>query len=894
MRVSLDSTQTPVHKTSILARLIAVLPLIAVTVCVSAATKKEQERPYVFEMPSQKVEEALNQVAQKTGHQLLFSVELVESLTAPTLVGEYSVQQALDRLLEGSNLSGRVTERGVIVLVAVDAKAPNSEAETAEMNTYNKGIFAVIMGLFSAPTMAVGQAAQEEDVAQDPASEVRSIIEEVIVTSQRREQNLQDVSVSVVVVTGDDLRARNENEISSLEKFDPSFRFAEGSQDAGRTIRIRGVGTQTFSRGAEQSIAVFVDGVVASNLPAALVDLNDVARIEVLHGPQGMLFGKNASAGLLNIVTANPTEATEYGFGVSYGDENEIKIDGYASGSLIENTLTGRISFYSNTRDGHIKNVFPGGKNHNDRDDAGYRAKLLWTPNDNFDALLTVAHSERDHHCCVTTAVAVTPGTVADLQGTPFGTFNDKMNSEAITRGTTDLDTFILNVNYQLSGGNTFSSITGYQDAESVDNVNAFNLGSVPYLVPNLGVDRAKQWTQEFQLASPAGEQFEYILGFYYFEKEIERQFRQNVDFNFFRGRAPGEIGRSTLMDLTTDFSSAAVFGNLTWNLSDRARLSVGARWQTDETGTEHLISSDPTAFQTVLLPNVGYVKLSDDDTATSWRLVGEYDWTETVMAYASVVRGYKGQVVNNLPTITIDADPILDPEIPTSYEAGIKSELWGSRVRLNGSLFHTRFEDFQAAATDVNVVPAQFFLANAGELTTEGVEVSIDARINNAFRATGSATYQRAVYDSYPGAACYLGQTAAQGCVGRFQDLSGTDLTGANRWVYALTGHYTKPLNTIPYSLSVLGSWVWRDATRGANNDPNPLAGIDSYGVADLFIGLDSNDNKYSFKIFAKNLFDEFYVVNRRRISTGGVTADQQLAYEYTRRIGVSARVNF
>jgi len=894
VRVSPDSVQTPIHKTSILARLIAVLLSLAVTVCVSAATEKEQEHLYVFEIPSQKVEDALNQVAQKTGHQLLFSVELVELLKSPALVGDFSVQQALNRLLEGSNLSGRVTGRGVIVIVPSGAKAPDSEPERAAMNTYNKGIFAVLMGLFGVPTMAVGQTAQGDDVAQEPASEVRSVIEEVIVTAQRREQNLQDVSVSVAVVTGDDLRARNENEISALEKFDPSFRFAEGSQDAGRTVRIRGVGTQTFSRGAEQSIAVFVDGVVASNLPAALVDLNDVERIEVLHGPQGMLFGKNASAGLLNIVTANPTEAPEYGFGVSYGEENEFKIDGYASGSLIENTLAGRISFYSNTRDGYIKNVFPGGTDHNDRDDSGYRAKLQWTPTDNFNALLTVAHSERDWHCCVNTAVEVTPGTVAGLQGTPFGSENDKMNSEAITSGTTDLDTFILDLNYQLPGGNSFSSITGYQDAESVDNVNAANTGSVPYLVPNLGVDRAKQWTQEFRLTSPAGDQFEYVVGLYYFEKEIEREFTQNVDFNFLRGRAPGEIGRSTLMDFTTDFKSAAVFGNLTWNLSDRARLSAGARWQTDETGTEHLISSDPTAFQTVLLPNVGYVKLSDDDTATSWRLVGEYDWTENVMAYASVVRGYKGQVVNNLPTITIDPDPILDPEIPTSYEAGIKSELWDRRVRLNGSLFHTKFEDFQAAATDVNSVPAQFFLANAGELTTEGVEVSIDARINSAFRATGSATYQRAIYDSYPGAACYLGQTAAQGCVGRFQDLAGSDLTGANRWVYALTGHYTKPLNLIPYSLSVLGSWVWRDETRGANNDPNPLAGIDSYGVADLFIGLDSNDNKYSFKIFAKNLFDEFYVVNRRRISTGGVTADQQLAYEYTRRIGISARVNF
>ena len=161
-------------------------------------------------------------------------------------------------------------------------------------------------------------------------------LEEVLVTAQKREQSLQDVAISVAVVSGEELARRNKTQISDLSQLVPGFTFGQGTSDAGRNIFVRGIGTQSFSRSVEQSVGTVVDGVVAASLGGSLLDFSDVARIELLRGPQGMLFGKNASAGLLSITTKNPTPQFSAGFGARYGSENLLNLNGYLSGPLVE------------------------------------------------------------------------------------------------------------------------------------------------------------------------------------------------------------------------------------------------------------------------------------------------------------------------------------------------------------------------------------------------------------------------------------------------------------------------------------------------------------------------------------------------------------------------------
>ena len=194
-------------------------------------------------------------------------------------------------------------------------------------------------------------------------------LEEVLVTAQKRSESLQDVAISVAVLSGEELAALNKTQISQLARLVPSLTYATGTSDAAQSIVVRGVGTQTFSRSVDQSVGTVIDGVSAGSIMGSLLDFTDVERIEVLRGPQGMLFGKNASAGLLNITTRSPTRELTAGLGASYSDDDSIQLNGYLSGPLLEDRLLGRLAMYSNTRDGILKNDYPGGKDFNDRDE---------------------------------------------------------------------------------------------------------------------------------------------------------------------------------------------------------------------------------------------------------------------------------------------------------------------------------------------------------------------------------------------------------------------------------------------------------------------------------------------------------------------------------------------
>ena len=227
-------------------------------------------------------------------------------------------------------------------------------------------------------------------------------------TAQKRSESLQDVAISIAVVSGAELAALNKTQIADLSRLVPGFTFAEGTSDAGRNIMIRGIGTNSYSRSVDLSVGTVVDNVASGSLSGSVLDFSDVQRAEVLRGPQGMLFGKNASAGLLDITTYNPSQEFTTGFRTSYGSNNLVNLYGYASGPIVEDSLLGRISLYSNTMDPIIDNEYPGGDDFNDRDEWGGRGKLRWLVNENVDAQLAYTHIKRDHTCCVAALRQVT------------------------------------------------------------------------------------------------------------------------------------------------------------------------------------------------------------------------------------------------------------------------------------------------------------------------------------------------------------------------------------------------------------------------------------------------------------------------------------------------------
>ena len=740
--------------------------------------------------------------------------------------------------------------------------------------------------------LPVQQAYAQDDTAKDREP---SGLAEIIVTAQKREQALQDVPVSVQVVTGDVLQTRSETEISSLEKFDPSVRFAEGTQDAERSINIRGVGTQSFSRGLEQSAATVVDGVNAVDPTAALLDFNDVQRIEVLRGPQGILFGKNASSGLLNIVTKNPTKFFEAGGGVTYGSENLLLLNGYVSGPVGEDVAV-RVAAFRNKRDAFLKNAVPGGPDMNNRDDWGVRTKVQATTGD-LDVLLTYSHSERNQLCCASVGNERSPGAAAENNGGPFGDKNDLVFTSDPAIGKNNLDTVALELNYSLGNGGTITSVTGWQNSKSVDDFRAINGGPIHMVLTNIGNSNFKQFTQELRYASQTGGFVEYLVGAYYYRRTLDRTLDQKIDISFLLGAGPQNTGLSQFKTFDLSNSSVAGFANVTFNIADAFRISTGGRLQHDRASIndEQVLDADGTFVNTVPIDLLGTRSARRGDTAVSWRVALEYDLTQDVMLYASATRGYKGLGINSLGGVIDAVKPIIDPEIPTAFELGWKSELLDHRLRFNGAIFYNTFKNFQAeATTDQNGDGvSEFSLTSAGKLTTKGVELTLDAKPVDALTLTAAVSYIDAKYNSFVGAPCYFGQTEALGCVGGIQDLSGSKLPNVSKWSYTVTGRYDVPIDPAGLNLYAMGTWLWRG---DHNPTSNPADLIESYGTADFFVGIESQDHRFGLQAFVKNAFDKFYRTGRDSSANGlnGYSLSSYLPYDYKRRWGVSANFHF
>ena len=736
-------------------------------------------------------------------------------------------------------------------------------------------------------------------------------LEEVIVTAQKREQSLQDVPLSVQVVDGQFLEDRNINQVSELSKVSPGFTFAEGSSDSSKGVILRGIGSQSFSKGMDQSVGVVIDGVVASSAASSLLDMSDVERIEVLRGPQGMLFGKNASAGLLNIVTKRPSEELTYGMGMTYAEHGQQKVNAYVSGPLIEDKVLGRLSYYSSEQDGLVENIYDGGDDHNNRDEFGFKGKLEIFATDELSILLSANKSTRSQICCATPIISKNAnGDLLTHPNTPTGTENTQISDNDTSTGRTELEGYSAEFNYDI-GDHVLTAITSWSKSDERSNYVSDQFAEFNPTFPlaaftdatgvysNASNSTFKQITQEIRLTSPDDGDLTYVVGLYLYDKALNSETDRLVNGVLASlSTAPNPFAPNQFDNTVSevDNRSYALFGQATYHLTDFSRLSFGLRYNREE--IDVLINSaDAPAGTVSQFPDaVGIAQASDRDEAISWRLVYEYDLFEQGMVYGSVARGYKGPGVNTLPGavgVAQDNPIIVQPEVPTNFELGLKSQFWDNRLRLNANLFYTSFKNFQAQVSDGGIPPT-FILQNAGELETQGLEVDFALAMTENFTLTGGLAYVDASYAEFKGAACYPGQTVAEGCVDDVQDLSGADMPNSPEWSYTLSGRYDIPMSSVPFDGYVQGTYYWQDDVQyNSANDPQTI-GTD-YAVADLAFGIESHEGTYSVQLFVKNLFNDFYVTSlENTYRDAGVELAHSLPYDYERRVGLSAQVNF
>jgi iron complex outermembrane receptor protein len=547
-------------------------------------------------------------------------------------------------------------------------------------------------------------------------------LDAIIVTATKREQRLQDVPVAVTAVSGKSLEQSNFREVSDIQYLAPNVTFSSTNPVAnGGGYQIRGVGTQTYDSGVEQTVGLVVDGVIIG-LPRdpGAAGFADIERVEVLRGPQGTLFGKNASAGVIQIVTKNPRlEQTSGELNLSYGERDEQIARGVVNLPLGK-TAAMRVSGFYNSpgrRDplcgahqrpcrrpreqGRARQAFVGAGRRPDRG-GGRRLPEGLRPR------------RGDHpHAGDQPALQRAVRRFAEKPGpNTYVSFQD---------GDWKANTKVQGVSGQADyriGGFTLTSITAYRKSQMSQ---LTDIDHAPIDIFNFsdgGLD-SDQFTQELRITSPSGEKLEYVAGLYYLDTQVDGWTTQKGDFlKFSTGSAlypPAVLYGARYQ--TSKTKSYAAYGQATYADHDAFKLIGGLRYTDDKVYGDLKVKAVPGYFTYgTLLPYSGEVSADN----VSGRVGAQYQPSRDLMVYATYASGYKGPAIDSLNG---QIKPV-KPETVDSYELGVKSTLWDGRMTLNASIYRSDFSDFQTQALDLTSATPRLGLTNAGLMRAQGIEV--------------------------------------------------------------------------------------------------------------------------------------------------------------------------
>ncbi|MFK7975884.1 MAG: TonB-dependent receptor, partial [Halioglobus sp.] len=499
-------------------------------------------------------------------------------------------------------------------------------------------------------------------------------LEEVIVTATKRESNLQDVAVAVTALGESLIRDARITTAEDLTFLVPSLNLQRGGNARSTSFSIRGIGTQSFSSAVEPSVSTMLDGVVLGRSAQAFMQLLDIERVEVLRGPQGTLFGKNSTGGVVHIITKKPSDSftAEVMGSVVEGDEYRAGVS--LSGPITDN-VGYRMSAVGTSIDGYTRNVFDG-NDYNGEESISVRGKLRWLPTDNVEVIWASDYSERDSDGTASPIIQIQPFGGNEQQVQDFFDLldpvvvskkNTQVNINKIPFNKNDQSGHSLEINWDIDGY-TLTSISALRKFE----VNTFgDLDNLP--IDSFGADQfggseQEQFTQEIRIASPASDTLNYVAGAYYFDQKIERTFQRQ--FEIIAG-SPGVA----IADFEVDTRNWALFGEMTWALADNWRLIVGARYTEDELDfTFERSSQGPLIGIPKEIPSTPGGTSEED---LSGKLVLQWDFTDEGMAYVSYAQGYKGPAFD----VAFGIDPVglerVEPETSDSYEIGFKNTFW-------------------------------------------------------------------------------------------------------------------------------------------------------------------------------------------------------------------------
>jgi len=706
------------------------------------------------------------------------------------------------------------------------------------------------------------------------------VLEEVVVTAQKRSQGLQEVPIAVTMISGSKIAEAGIVSLEGLTTYVPNVNMIQNPGGGSPTgITVRGIGSGN-NAGFEQSVGMFIDGVYAGRSRQFLVPFLDIGSVEVLKGPQGALFGKNTVAGAMIVNSARPTDTFEAEIRGRYEFEYDSKeYTGIVSGPLTD-TLRGRIAATYQDFGGYMDNLISNSDDPEIENQA-IRASLEWDLADNVSAYAKVDYAEQETDGS-NTQFTNTGGAFRGLVPhtaviTPLedGVFDDKTTLDGMNEEFSDTETLnvMVQVDWELDGGATLTSVTGYSeyDVSSLMDGDTSDL----HLFESRMLEDFEQVSQEFRLTSAGGETLDYIAGVYLETQELNSL--QSTDISLLPlagfGVPPAELTANPPFEQESD--TIAAFGELTWNFMHNWALTGGLRYaETEKEATlANIISdfggSEPTTNPFLLGVAGGLLQIFpgqlEDDRSTenvSFSTNLSWDYSDEGMAYLRYARGYKSGGFNP-SNKSLDEDIFeFDDEEVNSVELGAKMTLLDGSANLNLAVFYTEMSDLQVST----FVDSGFIVGNAADSTSKGFEAE-GRWIATSYLDFGlSLGYLDSTYDDFPGAPCTNAQLlsadpVAAGCIGYTAVNPGLGLTNLKGEIAGRSPEWTSTFVTnvnFPVGDSMIFKGTLDVLYEDELNEKDHPNYQDSYYKINARLALASAADTWEVALVGKNLNDE------------------------------------
>ncbi|MFT5136809.1 MAG: iron complex outermembrane receptor protein [Arenicella sp.] len=790
------------------------------------------------------------------------------------------------------------------------------------------------MNKFTHKSVAMLAAACLTIPAVSVAQEGNGLLEEIIVTASKRSATLQETPIAVSVTTGDTIQKAGIQDIIGLQSVVPTLRVTQLQSSTNTTFSIRGFGNGANNEGIEPSVGIFVDGVYRSRAGAAISDLPRLERVEVLSGPQSTLFGKNASAGVISVVTPKPSGETGGYIEGSLGNIGYTSFKGLFEGAVSED-LSFDVSANYTQRDGYFENI-AGGADLQERNRWGIRGQMYWTPNDTTEVRIIADYDELDEVCCGTVNVVSGPtaGIISALGGqlvpnepfsfrtaTDIDPFNEVENAGISMQIDVDYDSFALTSITALRSSDTFEAI-------DID----FTSAALTQTSPN--ASNIDTFTQELRLTSTSDGNVEWMIGGFYFDETLD--YTSDVLWgpqarNYFDGLvaglgAPGALGfiegafgfpagtffangTGAQDTFSQDDEAISIFGQTDWHISDQLTATFGLNYtKADKAVTFNQVNTNTfaalpagllgglAALQASLPPTVAFPnqfedgKSSDDDTTYTLRFA--YDVNDSINVYLSNATGFKSSSWNlsrdtapnasNLAALraaglTANAPNqapggrFAEPEESEVFELGLKARF--DRGSLNLAIFDQTIENFQSSIFN----GTGFQLLNAGEQSTQGIEFDLTYYPMDSLKLGLAGIFLDPIYDSFP-----------QGGSGPPNGLTGQVPAGIPDFSLSLSATYDFSIGNS--DAFVRADYQYEDEVQVVDNIPADLISRE-VSTLNVSAGM-STDSGLDFTIWARNLTDDQYLLSG--FPTPAQAGSLNSYLNEPRTYGVSVRKNF